>query len=169
MVLFWLLVGLLIIVAIGIGVLFGGAPFVPTRRAWIEEALKLSDLKRDDVIVDLGSGNGAVLSSALEGGAKYAVGYEVNPVLVLWSRLKLRRFKGRFSIRAANFFRSDLPPDTTIVYMFQTDWVMRRIKSYFLSQKPRLQHEKIRVVCFGFSIPEATPVRELGGMSLYEF
>lgn len=167
--LFWLIGGLAIVVAIGIGVLFGGAPFVPTRRAWIEEALKLSDLGTDDVIVDLGSGNGVVLAMALDRGAKRAVGYEVNPLLAWWSRFRLRRFKNRSSVRAADFFRSDLPVDTTIIYMFQTDWVMHRISAYLLAQKSKLKHEKIKVVCFGFTIPEAKVVRKLNGMTLYEY
>ena len=165
----WLTLGILIIVAIGIGVLFGGAPFVPTRRAWIEQALTLSRLGKNDVIVDLGSGNGAVLALALERGAKYAVGYEINPGLALWSRLVLRRFKGRFSIRTTDFFRSDLPIDTTVIYMFQTSGVMRRITPYLLSQKPHLQCKKLRVVCFGFAIPGERVVRTSGGMNLYEF
>ncbi len=169
MVVLWLVLGILIIVAIGIGVLFGGAPFVPTRRAWIKQALDLSRIGKDDVIVDLGSGNGAVLGLALERGVKYAVGYEINPGLAFWSRLHLRRFRGRFSIRMTDFFRSDLPPDTTVIYMFQTSGVMRRIKPYLLSQKSHLRCKRVRVVCFGFSIPGEAVVRALGGMNLYEF
>ena len=165
----WLMGGLVIVVAIGIGVLFGGAPFVPTRRAWIEEALKLSGLGKHDVIVDLGSGNGAVLTVALARGAKRAIGYEVNPLLVWWSRVRLRRFQDRYSVYAADFFRSDLPADTTIVYMFQTDWVMHRINAYLLAQKSHLKHDKLKVVCFGFTIPEAKAVRKLNGMTLYEY
>ncbi len=165
----WLIGGVVIIVMIGIGVLFGGAPFVPTRRAWIAEALTLSGFGQDDVIVDLGSGNGVVLEAALDRGARRAIGYEINPLLALWSRLRLRRFGRRLVIRTTDFFRTDLPPDTTIIYMFQTGGVMRRIKPYLLEQKSKLHRSTIKVVCFGFTIPGLEAQCELNGMTLYEF
>jgi hypothetical protein len=164
-----IIVGLVIIAVMGLGVVFGGAPFVPTRKKWIKEALKLSGANRNDVIVDLGSGDGAVLVMALEHGVKRAIGYEVNPMLAVWSRWRLRRFKSKVSILNRDFFRSDLPSDTTIIYMFQVDWVLRKIGKYIESQKPKLSSKTIKVVCFGFKIPGAKVVRKLNGMTLYEF
>lgn len=166
---FWVAIGLVIIAVIGVGVLFGGAPFVPTRRAWIEQAFELSNLGKNDVIVDLGSGNGAVLAAAIERGAKRAVGYEVNPILAVWSRWRLGRYGKRASVRIADFFRSDLPQDTTVIYMFQVSWVLDKIKPYLESQKPQIRSKKLKVVCFGFEIKDAQPVKKLNGMTLYEF
>lgn len=167
--LYGVIFGVVVVILIGIGVLFGGAPFVPTRRKWIKQAFELSEINSNDVIVDLGSGNGAVLEMALNYNVKKAIGYEVNPILATWSRWKLRKFNNRVSIKTRDFFRSDLPEETTIIYMFQVNSVLKRIVSYIELQKPKLTKDKVRVVCFGFEIPGVDKVRELGGMTLYEF
>ena len=165
----WLIIGLLIVCIIGIGVIFGGAPYVPTRRIWIEQAFELLELSNKDTIVDLGSGNGAVLGAALSKGVKRAVGYEINPILAIWSRWRLRKFGKRAQIKIADFFRRELPADTTVIYMFQVGWVLDRIRPYLENQKPKLRASKLKVVCFGFEIPDTKPEKKLNGMTLYEF
>jgi hypothetical protein len=97
----WAVGGCAIVAVIGIGVLVNGAPFVPTRKKWIDDAMKLAGVGPGDVVVDLGSGDGAFLSAALEHGARRVVGYEINPWLVVWSRLKLRRELGKLVSREA--------------------------------------------------------------------
>ena len=52
---FWL-VASVIVLALGISIL-RGAPFVPTHRKQIEIALDLLDLKKGDLVVDVGSGD----------------------------------------------------------------------------------------------------------------
>ena len=82
-----------------------GAPYVPTQRKQIESVFsKLRPFKRNDVLVDLGSGDGVVLDEAIRAGASKVIGYEINPILVLISCLRLRSNRGRFTI----FWRSFL-------------------------------------------------------------
>ncbi|MDR0957473.1 MAG: hypothetical protein LBM09_02780 [Candidatus Nomurabacteria bacterium] len=168
MTVFWAIC-LAIIVVVGIGVLCGGAPFVPTRKKWINDALDLAKIKPDDVIVDLGSGNGEVLKMAIKCGAKRAVGYEVNPFLVWWSRVRLRKFDDKIEVKNSDFFRTNLPSDTTIIYLFQVDKVLRKIPDFLMQQKSKLQTKKLRVIVFGFQIPDKKPIREQNGMKIYEF
>ncbi|MDR1969811.1 MAG: class I SAM-dependent methyltransferase, partial [Candidatus Nomurabacteria bacterium] len=132
-------------------------------------AMKLAKVGSGDVVVDLGSGDGAVLAAALKVGAKRVVGYEINPVLVVWSRLRLRRFKERAVIKTGDFFHAELPADTTVIYLFQVEKVLRKIPGLINRQRSNLKTKKLRVVCFGAEIPGRKFVRELGGMSLYEF
>jgi predicted RNA methylase len=131
--------------------------------------MKLAKVGSGDVVVDLGSGDGAVLAAALKVGAKRVVGYEINPVLVVWSRLRLRRFKERAVIKTGDFFHAELPADTTVIYLFQVEKVLRKIPGLINRQRSNLKTKKLRVVCFGAEIPGRKFVRELGGMSLYEF
>ncbi len=65
----------------------GGAPFVPARQEWVKEAVRLAGVKPGEIVIDLGSGDGRLLVAAAAG-AK-VVGYEINPYLVLVSRLRL--------------------------------------------------------------------------------
>ena len=163
------IVGLVILAIMGVGVFAGGAPFVPTRRKWIDDGLKLANIGKNDVIVDLGSGNGEVLKLAITHGAKRAVGYEINSLLVWWSRFRLRKFGRQIEIKNANLFQIDLPSDTTIIYLFQVDKVLRKIPDFLEHQKPNLKAKKIRVIAFGFEIPDKKPWREKNGMRIYEF
>ncbi|MCL2037776.1 hypothetical protein FWG95_02105 [Candidatus Saccharibacteria bacterium] len=164
-----LIVGILVVAIIGVGVLAGGAPFVPTRKIWIDDAMKLAKVSADDVIVDLGSGDGAVLKQALKKGAKRAIGYEVNPLLVWWSRLRLKKFGKRAVVLNQNFFHEKLPRDTTVIYLFQVDKVLKKIPRFIEKQRANLTTKKLRVVCFGFALPDLEPKQKRGGMNLYEF
>ena len=168
MMIFWI-ISVIIVAIVGVGVLCGGAPFVPTRRKWIDEALKMAGVGPDDILVDLGSGNGEVLASAISRGAKRAVGYEVNPLLVIWSRLHLRKYKNRIEIKSGDFFRTNLPADTTVIYLFQVDKVLKKIPEFLNEQKPHLKTKKLRVIVFGFEIPGKKSVGEVKGMRLYLF
>ena len=163
------IIGCAIVAVLGIGVLAGGAPFLPTRKIWINDAMKLANINANDVIVDLGSGNGAVMKSALKCGAKRAIGYEINPFLVIWSRLKLWKFRGKYDVIAADFFKIEFPRDTTIIYIFQVDKVLKKIPELIADWHKKNPARKIRIIVFGFDIPNKKPARELNGMKLYEF
>ena len=59
----------------------GGAPYVPTRPEIMERMLKVAQIGPDDVVVDLGSGDGRLVIAAMEAGAKRSMGYEIHPGL----------------------------------------------------------------------------------------
>ena len=67
-------------------VLFG-APFLPTLKDRVPEAIKLIGLKEGETLLELGSGDGRVLRCAAENGLN-AIGYELNPLLVIYSKIK---------------------------------------------------------------------------------
>lgn len=105
-----------------VAVLFGfaaftGAPYVPSKRSDVRRALTdLYPLGKDDVLVDIGSGDGLVLRIASELGAK-AIGYEINPVLVFLSKWLSRSHNG-VKIYLGSFWKAKLPEDTTVIYTF---------------------------------------------------
>ena len=82
----------LIWVVIGVALLFlvvvlRDAPYLPSHRRDLELAFtELYPIGPEDVLVDIGSGDGVVLRLAASHDAK-AIGYEINPILVLVSRL----------------------------------------------------------------------------------
>lgn len=162
---------LIFLAIVGVGVLFG-APFVPTRRKWIEQALALARVGENDVVLDLGSGGGVVLRAAILRGAKRAVGYEINPILVFWSRILARKFNKKsrkISIEEGNLFAKKFPRDTTVIYLFQVDKVMRKIPAKIRAERAEIRAKKVRVVCFGFRLAGEKIVRRENGMLLYEF
>jgi hypothetical protein len=70
---------------------FYGLPPVPTGMNRIRKALKLVNLQPDEVIYDLGSGDGRVLIIAAREFGAQAVGIEIGPVQRAFSRVNVLR------------------------------------------------------------------------------
>ena len=64
-------------------------PYVPTRHDTVRDLLWLADVSANDVVYDLGSGDGRIVTAAVRDfGVRRAVGIELNPQLVQESREK---------------------------------------------------------------------------------
>jgi len=118
-------------------VVFIGAPYVPSHKNQLRKSLdELYRLKKTDVLLDIGSGDGLVLREVSRRGAR-AVGYEINPFLAALSRI-LSWGDRRVSVRVANFWASDFPDDTTIVYTFGDSRDIERMAEKVSEQAKRL-------------------------------
>lgn len=161
---FWLLLVILIALFlfarwfVGVGI---GAPYLPLRRAFIEDGLALARLSSTDVVVDLGSGDGRLLEAAAERGAR-VIGYEINPFLVAYSRWRLRRFGERVTIERCNMLEANLT-GVTVVLLFQMGHVMPKLSRMF---KERLTKDA-RIVSFVFELPGFSVEEERGVARLY--
>ena len=69
-----------------------------------------------DIGLDIGSGDGVVLMAAAQQGAR-AIGYEINPFLVLISRWRLRKLSG-VRVHWANIWRQPVLDKVTVMYTF---------------------------------------------------
>ena len=140
-------VPLLIVFFFGI-VVFRGAPYIPSQKKYIKLAFhELYQLKDDDVLVDIGSGDGLVLREASKIGA-HAVGFEINAILVFISRF-LSRDDKRVSVRLADFWLSHLPDDTTVVYAFSVGRDMKKMTKWMQKETTRIGRP-ISLISFGF-------------------
>lgn len=148
-------------------VVFVGAPYVPSQKRRVEKAfVHLYPLKRRDVLVDIGSGDGVVLRVAAKKAGK-VVGYEINILLVLLSRLLSVRQR-RVRIRFANFWSVPLPDDTTVVYMFGVERDNRRLASKLQQESDRL-HKRLMLITHGNPLVDITPVKTYEAYYLYAF
>jgi SAM-dependent methyltransferase len=68
-----------------------GGPFVPTPWVILDEMLKLADIRPDDVVYDLGSGDGRLVIAAAERHGARGVGVERHPDLVAYARALAER------------------------------------------------------------------------------
>lgn len=160
----------LIWLAAGIVLLFGftvfrGAPYVPTKRRLLERAFDdLYPLTDKDVLVDIGSGDGVVLRVAASRGAR-AIGYELNPVLYLVSKLLSRN--PLVSVRLADFWHVTLPRETTVVYTFGES---RDIKKMYekAHRTAKLYKKPLYFMSFGFSVPGQKALKHNSSFYLYK-
>ena len=57
-------------------------PFVPTTDEAVQAMLKLADVKKTDVVYDLGCGDGRIVIAAAKSYGAHAVGIDINPVRI---------------------------------------------------------------------------------------
>lgn len=160
---FWLL----FVVAITFGfVVFRGAPYVPSRRRELAQAFdELYPLHETDLLVDIGSGDGVVLREAAKRGAR-AIGYELNPVLVVVSRF-LSRGQALIQTRLSDFWFVQLPAETTVVYVFGESRDIVKMAKKVEEEATRLK-KPLAFISYGFMVPGREPVKKVGAYYLYE-
>jgi len=161
MILFWVFV--VIVFTFGFVVLFG-APYVPSLRREVRRAFKdLYPLSSKDVLVDLGSGDGVVLLEAARRGAR-AYGYELNPLLVLLSKLRVGK---RATVVLGNMWNAKLPDDTTIVYMFSVSRDSEKSVRFLQAEATRL-NKPLTVMMLGSGLKGLPVQASYRGHTLYE-
>lgn len=95
-----------------------GALFVPTSRRRVDAALEALALQPEQLLVDLGCGDGRVLRTAARRYGVRAVGYELNP-LALTKAWLLNLTRRGVSVRRRNFWKIDLSDaDAIFCYLF---------------------------------------------------
>ena len=139
---------------------------MPSRRKYIRRVFRHLHLGESDVLVDVGSGDGIVLRVASSFGAR-AVGYEINPVLVLVSQFFSRRNQ-RVSVITANFWKATLPEDTTIVYAFSVSRDELKLIRLMQREANRLERP-LKLLCLGSPFRSMEPVDSFDAYRLYAF
>ena len=140
-----------------------GAPFLPTLKPQVRSALDLLDLKPGQTLLELGSGDGRVLVAAAERGIT-AIGYELNPLLAIYSWLRTRRYNGKVRVVWGDFWNKKLPP-TDGIFVFLLDPYMKKLDKKIVQEygKP------VKLVSFAFKIPSRKITTEKNGLYLYEY
>jgi len=143
-------------------------PYVPTPYAVVRAMLKLANVGPEDVVYDLGCGDGRiVLMAAKEFGVKKAVGIEKDPdrYKVALTRVREEGLEGRVEIKLGDFFEENIS-EATVVTLFLLTSVNEMLK-------PKLERELkpgTRIVSHEFRIPGWKPekvidVRDENGLS----
>ena len=163
----WLFIGIALAVVLFGFVVILGSPYVPSQRKDIKQALtELYPLSRGDLLLDIGSGDGVVLRAAAKIGAR-AVGYEINPVLVLISRILSRNNK-KITTRLADFWMAKFPDETTVIYIFSVTRDMKKIIEKIQIETNRL-HRPLNVISYGSGFGEKKTIKDIGACHLYIF
>ncbi len=130
---------------------FIGAPYAPTWKPIIKKAFREIRLGADDVLIDLGAGDGTVLLQASTLGAR-AIGYELSPImwLVAWFRCLGKK---NIKVKFGNFFHKQFP-DATVIFLFLMPKHMEKMRRFLVEQK--LPKAKF-ILVYAFPFPELQP------------
>ncbi|CAG9314554.1 unnamed protein product [Blepharisma stoltei] len=95
------------------------APFWPSTDTRSEGLLNSFDIRNDDVLYDLGCGDGRILIEAVRKGANKCIGIEYDEALVEKGKEKVREagLEDKIEIKHGNFLEIDLS-DATLIYVF---------------------------------------------------
>ncbi|MCK9361592.1 class I SAM-dependent methyltransferase [Patescibacteria group bacterium] len=138
-----------------------GAPWLPVRKQDMEAAFKLVSVGAQDVVVDLGSGDGRLLAESAKRGAR-AIGYELNPFMVWVSRARLKKYSRRAEVYRRNLLEADLK-EVTVVFVFGMEWIMPLISEKLKREAKR----DVRIVSFAFALPGLVEEKKEGIARLY--
>jgi hypothetical protein len=131
-----------------------GLPSRPTKPDRIRKALKLVGLKQNEILYDLGAGDGRVLLIAAKEFDAKAVGIEIGPVqcALIWLRMTAGGLSDKIKIQWGNFFKTNLS-EADVVYIYATSTEVTKLAPYLEKQmKPGS-----RVVSISADFPEWEP------------
>lgn len=139
--------------------------WVPTPDAAVEFLLDVAKVTPQDLVIDLGSGDGRIVIAAARRGAR-ALGVELNPDLVQLSRQEAARQgvaeRARFEVR--DMFQTDLSA-ATVLTTYLLPHLNVRVRPHLLAQmKPGS-----RVVTYTFHMGEWQPdaVQQKNGLTVH--
>jgi SAM-dependent methyltransferase len=128
--------------------------FLPTWEPVVYEMLKLADVTREDVVYDLGSGDGRIVILAAQKYGARGVGIEIDPKLVAMSREVAREAQvaDRVTFLEGDLFTARIA-EATVVTLFLSPQVNRRLES----KLKRELRPGTRIVSHQFGIGDWAP------------
>jgi hypothetical protein len=131
-----------------------GLPSVPTKQERIRKALQLVNLQPNEILYDLGAGDGRVLLIAAREFNAKAVGIEIGPVqcALIWLRVVASGFGNKIQVKWGNYLKADLN-QADVVFLYATSKEVLRVAAYLEKQmKPGS-----RLVSISADFPEWEP------------
>lgn len=110
--------------------------WVPTPQAVVDKMLELTNVTKDDIVYDLGSGDGRTVISAAKKGAR-AFGIEYNPDMVTLSQTnaKAAGVADRATFVKADLFETDFSK-ANVITMFLLPSINIKLRPKILDMKP---------------------------------
>ena len=131
--------------------------FTPTRHNIADAMLRLANVTADDVVYDLGSGDGRIPIIAAQKYGARAVGIEINPDLVeiSWQIANQAEVANKVSFIVGDLFEADLSKATVITTYLSTS-IMKTLEPRLRALKPGT-----RIVSHQFQMPRWIPDKRL--------
>jgi SAM-dependent methyltransferase len=138
--------------------------FIPTPHDVAARMLEMAAVKKDDVLFDLGCGDGRILISAAQRYGCRAVGVDIDPKRVKQSRenVKKARLEKLVRVEEKDLFKTDLR-EADVVTLYLSTKLNARLLPQLKTLKPGA-----RVVSHQFGIPGVKPDKVMEFKSRYD-
>ena len=139
-------------------------PFWWTPQDRVKDMLEIADVDENDVVYDLGSGDGRIVIAAAEKYGARGVGIEINPDLVKQSGVAAEAagVADRVRFVRGDFYETDFS-DATVLTLYLFEETNEKLKPYFIEQLA----PETRIVTYKYKIPGWTPVKTRKRVYLY--
>jgi SAM-dependent methyltransferase len=132
--------------------------YVPTPHHVVDEMLRLAGVTKDDVLYDLGSGDGRLVIAAAKHYGARAVGVDIDPQRIEESRANARRdgVAGHVTFLQQDLFETDIS-EATVVTLYLLSKLNLQLRPKLLSDL----RPGTRVVSHAFAMEDWRPDQEL--------
>jgi len=156
----YILVGVFVFVVVNLllalSTTYSPIPYFPTQSSDLRLIVKSLNLSKNDILFDLGSGDGKILLSAARlTPMKKGVGVEIHPFLVTLSNIRAF-WQGASQVHTElkSIFKTNLD-EATVIYLYVGNKMMPSILEY-ISKTP---HPKlVRLVSYMYDFSDNTPL-----------
>ena len=136
---------------------FFGPPFLKTPNRIIDEMIRIAKIDMKDIVFDLGSGEGSVIVKTAKI-CKRSVGYEINPFLVLYSKIFAygSEVSKKTKIYWGNYFNADLEKSSVIMLYNIRSSLPSLEKKFKKELKPNTRIASYKFPLTGFELIKKT-------------
>ena len=131
-------------------------PYVPTHESLVDEMLRMAKVGKNDVLYDLGSGDGRIVITAARRFGTRGVGYDLDPERIKEARENARRagVTDRVRFEQQDIFDAKIS-DATVVTMYLLPDVNLKLRPKLLSElKPGT-----RIVSHNYDLGDWKPIQ----------
>lgn len=136
---------------------FVGAPWLPTARRRVRKMLDMAAVGPNDVVYDLGCGDGRTLVIAARSYGARAVGIEIDPLRYLWCELLITvlGLRRQVSVIFGDIFAQDLR-QADVVTCYLLPKTNQRLEAKFVAELA----PSARIVSHDFAFPNLRLMRQ---------
>ncbi len=131
-----------------------GAGYDPTPQKIAMKMLEMADLKKKEILYDLGCGDGRFLILGAKKFGARGIGIDISPLRYTWAKInvKLNNLSDKIKIKHGNFFKFSIS-DADVVALFLFEPTNRKLSEKFKKElKP-----SARIVSYYWKIPGLKP------------
>jgi SAM-dependent methyltransferase len=145
-------------------------PYVPTPEVVVEKMLRMAKVGKDDVVYDLGCGDGRIVVTAAQKYGARGVGYDLNPQRINESNANARNagVNDRVRFVQGDLFEADLREATVVTLYLLPDVNLKLRPKLFAELRPGT-----RVVSHNYDMGDWEPLEvaeiEVGGATHYVY
>ena len=141
-----------------------GGPWVPSSMQIVHRMLEMAEVGPEDIVYDLGCGDGRVILTAAMRYQARAVGIEIDPLRFIWCQFLITILGQRKRVRIifGNLFNQDLGQASVVICYLMPDALVKLEKKF----KKELR-SGTRIVSNRFTFPTLDMLREDEEAKLY--